>query len=368
MLVLDAIREVQIPLVAAMLLGGSVTKLARTLRTGSVDSGLGPTALFPMSSRRPVAVILCAVEGGLGLGLIITARGAGGTTAATCIRIAAGLLFLVATSTLIELRTVRPDVGCGCFGDFSTAPVSGRTIARSALLAVAALSTIDLGSISASHVGRAGIQLLVFLGAEMLVIGALSPEVGEGLIRLGYSEPCELRDVPSLRTLAALRRSKQWRRYSDLITSDVPADVWRELCWRYVVYPSSYQERPADLVFAVFLQHRRPAIHAALVDAGTGLSLPWPTARSGAAGRHRLRLARSRRHCRLAWPSRRPESRPICRCIPISSLGRREPKIHQDGGSIGQPWQAACPRQAGCVRRNLPKCGTVKAIRPRSEL
>ena len=31
MLVLNAIREVQIPLVAAMLLGGSVTKLARTL-------------------------------------------------------------------------------------------------------------------------------------------------------------------------------------------------------------------------------------------------------------------------------------------------------------------------------------------------
>jgi hypothetical protein len=280
-LVLEAMREVQIPLVAAILLVGCVTKLARTLRTGSADSGLGPTALFPMSTRRPVAVILCAIEGGLGLGLIITAGGLGGLPAATCVRLGAGLLFLVATSTLIELRTVRPDVGCGCFGDFSTAPVSGRTIARSALLAVAALSTIDLGAVSAAQVGRAGIELLVFLGAELLVIGALSPEVGEGLIRLGYSEPCELRDVPSLRTLAALRRSKQWRRYSGLITSDVPSDVWRELCWRYVVYPSSYQERPADLVFAVFLQHRRPTIHAALVDAGTGLSLPCPAAPGG---------------------------------------------------------------------------------------
>ena len=150
------------------------------------------------------------------------------------------------------------------------------------MLAVAALSTIDLGSISASHVGRAGIQLLVFLGAEMLVIGAPSPEVGEGLIRLGDSEPCELRDVPSLAALAALRRSKQWRRYSDLITSDVPADVWRELCWRYVVYPSSYQEGQLPGVRRL-PQHRRPAIHAALVDAGTGLSLPWPTARSGAS-------------------------------------------------------------------------------------
>jgi hypothetical protein len=287
-LVLEAIREVQIPLVAAMLLGGCVTKLARTLRTGSVDSGLGPTALFPMSTRRPVAVTMCAVEGALGLGLIITAGGLGGLAAATSVRVGAGLLFLIATSTLIELRTVRPDVGCGCFGDFSTAPVSGRTIARSALLAVAALSTIDLAPISAPQASRAAIELLVLFGAELLVIGALSPEVGEGLIRLGYSEPCELRDVPSFRTLAALRRSKQWRRYSDLITSDVPADVWRELCWRYVVYPSSYQERPADLVFAVFLQRRRPTIHAALVDAGTGLSLPWPT---GPGGQNRPTLA-----------------------------------------------------------------------------
>ena len=69
------------------------------------------------------------------------------------------------------------------------------------------------------------------------MIAALSPEVGEGLIRLGYSEPCELRTLPSARTLAALRRSKHWRRYSGLITSDTPGDVWRELCWRYVVYP-----------------------------------------------------------------------------------------------------------------------------------
>ena len=80
--VLDAIREVQIPLLAAMLLGGCVTKLARTLRTGSVDAGLGPTALFPMSLRRPVAMTMCAVERGLGLGLIVTARGVGADAAA----------------------------------------------------------------------------------------------------------------------------------------------------------------------------------------------------------------------------------------------------------------------------------------------
>jgi Methylamine utilisation protein MauE len=278
--VLEAIREVQIPVVAVMLVGACVAKLARTLRTGSVDASLGPTALFPLNMRRPVALTMCAIEAGLGVGLIITAAGPGDKAAAG-VRIGAGLLFLIATSALIELRTVRPDVGCGCFGEFSTAPVSGRTIARSALLAIGALSTIDLDPIRVPRTTGAGLELLAFLCAELLVIGALSPEVGEGLIRLGYSEPCELRDVPSSRTLTALRRSKQWRRYAGLITTDMPADVWRELCWRYVVYPTSYQERPAYLVFAVFLPHRRPVVHAALVDAGTGLPLPSSTATGG---------------------------------------------------------------------------------------
>ena len=180
---------------------------------------------------------------------------------------------------------MRPDVGCGCFGDFSTAPVSRRTIARSAFLAVAVLSTIDLRAIQAPHTASAGLEMLAIACVELLVIGSLSPEVGDGLIRLGYSEPCELRDVPSPRTLAALRRSKQWRRYGALIASDVPTDIWRELCWRYVVYPSRYEERSADLVFAVSLQHRRPIVHAALVDAGTGQPLPWPMAPRGSSPR-----------------------------------------------------------------------------------
>jgi len=282
--VLQVIREVQIPLVAVMLLGGCITKLQRMLRTGSADSDLGPTTLFPLRLRGPAAMALCAIEGILGLGLIVTAGGTaatGGLPTAAAARIGAGLLFLVATSTLIELRTVRPDVGCGCFGDFSTTPVSGRTIARSAFLAAAVLSTIGLRAITAPRTHRAGLEVLAIVCAELLLIGFLSPEVGEGLIRLGYSEPCELRNFPSSRTLATLRRSKQWSRYSGLVASDVPADIWRELCWRYIVYPSSYAERPADIVFAVYLQHRRPIVHAALVDSGTGLPLPWPSSPDG---------------------------------------------------------------------------------------
>jgi hypothetical protein len=284
---LNAIREVQIPLVAAMLLGACAAKIATAMRTGSVDEGLGPTALFPMRLRHPLAVAMCTVECGLGIGLIVTAGAIGKGAPATCARLGSGLLFLVATSALLELRTQKPEAGCGCFGDFSTSPVSARTIIRSAFLALAALSTIDLPPIDQPGSRGAAVRLLVILAVEIVLVGALSPELGEGLIRLGYSEPCELRDVPASRTLSLLRHSKQYRRYAGLISGDAPADVWRELCWRYVVYPASYQEREIEIVFAIFLRPRRPAVRAALVDARTGLpvELPAPSGTRPGTGR-----------------------------------------------------------------------------------
>jgi hypothetical protein len=276
MTVLNAVREVQIPLIAALLFGACGTKLMRAMRTGSIDDGLGPTALFPMRMRMPVAMVMCAIEFGLGSGLIITAGRLGHGAPATCIRLGAGLMFLVATSALIELRAAKPDVGCGCFGDFSTAPISGRTLARSGLLSVAALSTIGLPAVTEPRSGARLGQLLAIMAVELIVLGALSPELGEGLIRLGYSEPCELRAISADRTLAALRRSKAWRRHATLITSDEPTDIWRELCWRYVVFPARCQDRASEVVFAIFLTQRRPTIHTALVDAVTTEPLPWP--------------------------------------------------------------------------------------------
>lgn len=290
---LTAIREVQIPLISVLMLGACSAKLTRALRTRSMDEGLGPTALFPLRMRRHLAMAFCAVECGLGIGLIVTAGHLGAGPAADGIRFGAGLLFLVATSALAELRAARPDVGCGCFGDFSTAPVSGRTLARSALLSAAALSTIGLHPVSLPKAGSETIRMLVILLVELGLLAALSPELGEALIRLGYSEPCELRTLPTDRTLAALRRSKHWRRHADLVTADVPTDVWRELCWRYVVFPARCGDQNTEIVFAIFLRHRRPAIHAAMVDAITAEPVPWPTPARPAspARRAMLRLA-----------------------------------------------------------------------------
>ena len=270
------IREAQVPLLSAMLLGGCAAKFQRILRVGSLDAGLGPTALFPVRLRRPVALVTCAVELACGVALIITAGGLGRGGLATAARFATSLLFLVATCALIELRSSHPDTGCGCFGEFSTSPVTARTLARSALFAAAAVATIGLPPLRSPHPGADAARLLVIFAVELAVIAALSPEVGETLVRLGYSEPCELRRLPAVRTLAALRRSSQWRRRSSLVTVEAPVDMWRELCWRYVVFPARVGDRDAEIVFAVYLRPHRPLIHAALVDAASGEVLPWP--------------------------------------------------------------------------------------------
>jgi hypothetical protein len=297
--ILTMIREVQIPLLSALLLGGFATKTVKILRAGSVEAGLGPAALFQVRLRRPIAVAMSALELGLGAGLIATAGPLGRMASATCVRLGTGLMFLVATCALIELRATRPELGCGCFGELSTSPVSWRTMTRSALLAVAALSTLGLEPVQRPRAGWQAATMLAILAAELVLIACLSPELGEALVRLGYSEPCELRVVPAERTLAALRRSKQWRRHAGLITADVPADVWRELCWRYVVFPARCGEREAEIVFGVFLRQRRPLIRAALIDAASGAPLAWPAPANRS-------LWRGRRNGNSASGPRRP--------------------------------------------------------------
>jgi len=300
------VQEVQIPLLSAMLLGGCAAKLTRVLRVGSMDAGLGPTALFPMHLRRPVAIAMCAAEFICGVMLLVTIGRFGRGEPANAVRLATGLLFLIATCALIELRTSHPETGCGCFGDFSRSPVSGRTLTRSALLSLAALATIGLPPV---HLPRPGAEAGQLLGAavlELLVLAVLSPELGEALVRLGYSEPCELRRLPAVRTLTALRRSSQWRRRAAVITADVPVDMWRELCWRYVVFPARVGEREAEVVFAVYLRPHRPAIHTALVDAASGGVLAWPTAPARRRGPGWAVPARLARAAAAPARSRRP--------------------------------------------------------------
>jgi hypothetical protein len=269
---LTALREVQIPLLAVMLLGACAAKAWRQVSSHPVHRDTGPTGLFPVYLRRPATVVMYLAELGLGLGLIATAGRlghAGPGLPATLVRTGTALFFLIAVGALNELRQRRPDSGCGCFGELSETPIGLRTIARSGLLCASAIATLGVPPLRMPSSSAEAELWLAALAFELALIAFLSPELGEILVRLGYSEPCELRRLPVGRTLSALHGSSQWRKYAGQITTATPVDVWREGCWRFVVYPGVARDRHVDIVFAVYLQTRRPAIRAAVLDADT---------------------------------------------------------------------------------------------------
>jgi len=321
---LTEIGDVQVPLLAGMLLGGSVSKAVRMVRGQPIGAALGPTVLFPVRLRHSVAVGLCVVELAFGVGLIATAGPLLSGASAELVRFGTGLLFVVATCALIELRSVRPDIGCGCFGEFSSAPITGRIVARSAALALAALAIVKLPPIQVPDTAGRAALVVFLLVAELGVFAALSPELRDVLVRIGYSEPCETRVLGPELAVAAIHRSAQWRRHASLIVDRKPTDTWRELCWRYVVFPSRHGGRSADVVFAVYLPNRRPTVLAVLVDSSTGAVLPWP-ADVAARGFLRARGRRARpapRRVPLGPPVRRAAS-PSGRLGPTSQQGSR---------------------------------------------
>lgn len=264
---LTVAREIQIPVLAVLLLGACVAKTRRAVSKRSVAAGIGPTAMFPVRLRGPIAAALFASEFALAVGLVLTAGRIGAGPPALVVRSATALLFGTAVAALSELRARQPDAGCGCFGDLSHTPVTWRALVRSALLCAAAIATISAHPLHLPNSGRQAVVVLVAVAVELLLLASLSPEIGEIMVRLGYSEPCEVRRLPVSRTLATLRGSSQWRRYRRYLVSTEPIDVWREGCWRYVVFPANLASRRVEVVFAVYLKPRRAPVRAGIYDA-----------------------------------------------------------------------------------------------------
>ena len=278
-----AARELQIPLLAALLLGGCACKAWRVILERSVRAGLGPTALFPLRLHRPIMVAMCVSEFSLAIGLLVT-FGNVGVGRPNAIRTGTALLFLVAVGALYELRLRRPEAGCGCFGEISDTPVGLRTMTRAGLLCVSAVVTIGLPPVRMPTSPTTAALWLAMLGFELSIIALLSPELAAVFVRLGYSEPCELRRLPVSRSIASLRASSHWRRYAGQISvaASEPTDLWREGCWRFVVYPGTARGRRVDVVFAIYLQVRRPPIRSAMLDADTNEILRRVEARESA--------------------------------------------------------------------------------------
>jgi len=262
-------REVQIPLLAVLLIGGCAAKARRALGARSIDAGIGPTGMFPFRLQRPAAIAIVVSEFALGAGLLVTAGRLGAGVPANAVRVATALLFLTAAAVLAELRTRRPDVGCGCFGDVSSTPVGWRTITRAGLLGAAAVASLGVPPLrslgSPDWLGEA----LAATAAELALLAVLSPEIGEMMVRLGRAEPCELRRVPVAKTLDRLWASASWRRYQRYLITTTPTDVWREGCWRFAVFPGILSSRRVEVVFAVYMSGRHAPIRAGVIDIDT---------------------------------------------------------------------------------------------------
>ena len=266
---LAVMREIQVPLLAVLLIGASAAKTravkARHALWTRPDSG---PAVLPFWLRTPAAIALCGTEFALGVGLLLTAGGAGAGAPAIAVRAATVLLFGTAAAALHELRARRPDAGCGCFGELSRTPVSWRVIARAALLGAAALCSIGLPPLRMpDSTGQAWLTLAA-AATELGVLAALSPEISQVMRQLSHADPCELRAVPVERTLSTLRASMPWRRYQQFLVAAEPADVWREGCWRFVVFPGLLASRRMDVVFAVHLADRGTPVRVGMLDSG----------------------------------------------------------------------------------------------------
>ena len=68
------------------------------------------------------------------------------------------------------------------------------------------------------------------------------------------------------RTLSALHASASWRRYQRFLVAAAPADVWREGCWRFVVFPGVLASRRVEVVFAVYLAGRGAPVRVGMLD------------------------------------------------------------------------------------------------------
>lgn len=259
----EALREVQLPLLAVLLLFGAFAKL------GSRDASSGLSVLLPARLHRPAARGTGVLEAALAAGLVLLS-GVPGEAA----RLLTALVFAASVAVLLLVRRRDPEAGCGCFGGLSRAPIGWRTLVRAGLLSAAALATLGLEPAGWQVLAGAGPVHAAVLAAELLVLALLSPELREAAARLRHREPCELREVSERSVARRLRASDVWRTNSPLLLGTEPLDVWRHGCHRFLRYDGMRHGTRVDVVFSVRVGGpRRTAVRAAVVARDSGASV-----------------------------------------------------------------------------------------------
>jgi hypothetical protein len=256
--VIETFQGTQLLLVSAALITACLSKLASPdSRPRTVYGDTAPTPAFVVRDSRAMAVGLALSEGALGVALLVTSH--------PSVRVVTIMGFTSATWVVSELRTHRPEDGCGCFGALSAGRIGLRCVTRTALFTAAAIVTLSVPhtgiDVLRASLGWGGVMLV----AEILIFIALSPEINVLLSRLRSPVPCELRTAPLSDTHDVLQASNAWQEHEDLLVSRTPIDVWRELCWRLLAYQGRVAGQEVEIVFAVSMNERHPIVLSAIL-------------------------------------------------------------------------------------------------------
>lgn len=268
---IDMIAALQPPVLGAVLIWSARVKLFSRHAPAAAQRTALPRLL---GQRRalPAYRLLGGVE--LALGALLLLPPARRPAAAAATLLAVGFLAYLAYA-----RRAAPASSCGCLSARAT-PVSGRSLARAALLVVAAsLAVLAPGGWPAALTTRAPAGPVVLLAEAALVV-ALSPELDATwllpLRRLRARLTHPLRGgsgLPLLATLQQVQLSDAYRRVAPLLRSDV-REHWDDSDWRFVGHAARFQGRPVTAVFAVPLADRDPdTVRVAVVDDSTGQTL-----------------------------------------------------------------------------------------------
>lgn len=256
MQIVEAAREVQLPILVVLLAMGAVAKFTPR------GAGGGLAVLVPERLRVRSTVAVGLLEAVLVIGLLV----AGGILGEGA-RVLTAAVFAGSTAVLLLVRRRDPEAGCGCFGGLSREPIGWRTLTRAGLLSAAALATLGLAPTGWGVLTSFTWSHTAVLGVELLVLAALSPELRVLAARILRREPCELRRYSLRQARHRLHRSEVWRTNRPTLLSEEPDDQWRHGCWRFLRNDGLRYGRRVDVVFAVRAGgNRNTAVRAAVVD------------------------------------------------------------------------------------------------------
>ncbi|RKS79440.1 hypothetical protein BZB76_0906 [Actinomadura pelletieri DSM 43383] len=267
-------QNTQVLLLASVLLAACLAKLAvrepvvASHHVHGVPVPAGLARLTALRGSRRMAVGLGVGEGILGLALLVTSH--------LSVRLATTVAFAAATWVVGELRVRRPDAGCGCFGGLSSRRVERRSVLRAMLFTAAAVASLGAPLAGLDVLRDVQAQVWLVFAVELALFAALSPELPALLERGALprcpgrtSTPCERRRSPIEETYTTLHASAAWSAYENVIASATPLDVWREGCWRFVVFPAHVDGQNMEVVFAVSTTERDRTVRATLTPSDT---------------------------------------------------------------------------------------------------